>query len=213
MADFVSDSFTDTSNTVLSSHTGETGATWTQHPAFTADVWRITNANRSRPANGVGGYYASGTAASAECDITWDLYTVTDTGFIGVFARFDLDNPATAGYHMRYLSGGSDKWSLIEIVEGTWTEIGSYPEAISNGVTKSVLFECRNAYKRVWVDGVLRIDRPNNSVTQVGYVGVRGSNNADDHTTGVHLDNFVATDVGGGGAKYPSSLLLCGVGF
>lgn len=63
--DFVNDSFTDTDSVVLSSHTGETGAAWTQHSSYaTATVMIMSNRAYKDALSGTGMYYASGTAAN-----------------------------------------------------------------------------------------------------------------------------------------------------
>src|SRR3546814_9399686 len=68
---FVSDSFTDTAGTALASHTGETGASWTQHPSFAAGM-TITDANRCRPSSSgsIIAYYASGVPAGADYEVS-----------------------------------------------------------------------------------------------------------------------------------------------
>lgn len=78
--DFVNDSFTGADSTVLSSHTGETGATWTQHSSYTtATIMIMNNRAYKDAASGTGMYYASGTAANVnytvECAET-DLASV-----------------------------------------------------------------------------------------------------------------------------------------
>ena len=46
MTTFAQDAFTDTDNTLLENHTGETGATWTKHGLTGTGSAQITNANR-----------------------------------------------------------------------------------------------------------------------------------------------------------------------
>lgn len=74
---FVNDTFTDTNDTLLSDHTGETGATWTQHSGATGAI--IIRSNRAHKDNTSNSslYYASGlpsgvnyTVEAEEIDIT-----------------------------------------------------------------------------------------------------------------------------------------------
>ncbi len=90
---FVTDSFTDTNGTLLSSHTGETGATldetfrvvWGAHHPGTSRTGSTGQSQRTRIL-----YYASGAPASADYDVEMDLVCVgtTDTGTaFGVLGR------------------------------------------------------------------------------------------------------------------------------
>lgn len=62
--DFVRDTFTDTDSTLLSSHTGEAGATWTLHTLTTGTIIILTNRAHKDNTTNAALYYASGLPAS-----------------------------------------------------------------------------------------------------------------------------------------------------
>src|ERR1022692_1236936 len=80
-ANFVTDSFTDTAGTALTSHTGETGATWAKNGGFSGGSVIITDSNRIR--SGVSGasvYYASGDPNLADYSVSADVYVASAAG-------------------------------------------------------------------------------------------------------------------------------------
>lgn len=211
MATFVNDTFTDTSATALSSHIGETGATWTKHPSHPSGSAVISNANRSRYATTTTTcYYASGAPASAEYDVTVDLVTITNSGRQGVVGR--VDTSADTMYLARY-DQNNTRWEILKVVTGTATSLGTYTQTLTASQVYALKFEIRDATKKLYVDGVERISTADNEITGAGRVGLRGNTGTD--STAYHLDNLVAADpVGGGGGAGPpvGSLALLGVG-
>ena len=192
---FVSDTFTDTSGTNLEDHTGEVGATWTEHPSYTSGVQKISDANRLRGNTGIAAHYASGSPATAEYDVTADLIqrSAMASGYSGICGRM-----ATAENTM-YRGGyqtTSTKWTLAKIVTGTTTELGSYTQSLTNDQAYALKLEIRDAAKKLYVDSVERISSGDNAITAANSAGARCTGGSD--TTGYHLDNLVATDAGGG---------------
>jgi hypothetical protein len=197
MAVFVSDSFTDTTGTALGSHTGETGATWTKHPDYSGDAV-ISDANRVRSssAGGVVIYYASGTPTSAEYDVEADLVVKDVVNAIsGVQGRM---NTVTGDNHydFRY-NYFSLQWSLHRYVAGVETLLGTYSQTLSDEQSYALKLELRDAAKKCYVDGVERISSADNAVTAAGKAGLLMYRDAVGNTVGLHLDNFVATDLSG----------------
>lgn len=199
MAVFVSDSFTDTAGTVLDSHTGETGASWTEHPSFSDGESVISDGNRLRPnvlgTNGPG-YYASGVPDSAEYDVEADYRVVTVVaGSVQIAGR--LSTSAQTEYLARY---GDGEWQLFKAVSGSFTLLGSFSQTISAGNTYNLKLEIRDAAKKVYIDSVERISSADNAITADGRAGMTGGFNIT-NSTGLHVDNFVATDLSGGGSS------------
>lgn len=202
------DSFTDTAATVLSSHTGENNATWTKHTARPSP-FAITNANRVRPtfltSLATSLYYSSWVPASAEYDISAKyrfVGTLQASYFLAIFFR--CDTAAETGYQLRFNAG---TWELHSFVAGAATLRGSYVASYSNGTDVNVVIRCRNAKKQVYIDGVLRIETTDNTVTGAGRVALRGvgaSTSTD--STDYHLDGLWADDK----ATSPTPLLLTG---
>lgn len=79
--DFVNDTFTDTESVTLSSHTGEVGASWTQHPNYTTAIISIrSNRAHKDTATGSAAYYASGTPANADYTVECEMPDLISMG-------------------------------------------------------------------------------------------------------------------------------------
>src|SRR5574340_27254 len=116
MATFVSDTFTDTDNTNLSAHTGETGATWAKHTSYTADATIISN--QAKVSSGTAMYYASGNPTNADYYAAMDIIR-SGSGALGVACRVN-----TAA-HTFYYAQHYTNWQLYKAVAGTHTQLGS----------------------------------------------------------------------------------------
>lgn len=197
---FSSDTFTDTSGTNLTSHTGEVGASWTALGLGGGSA-AISDANRARPNSGGSLWdiwYSSGSPATAEYDVEGDLYVASNIGAGGIAGRvYETDNA-----YFAYFNSTVSEWRLFKIVSGSYTLLGSYSQSLSTSTSYAILLEIRDATKKVYIDTVERISSTDNAVASAGKAGVWLENGSD--STGYHIDNFVASDVaGGGGAAVP----------
>lgn len=189
MPDFVQDTFTGSSGTNLTSHTGEVGATWTTHPEGTANMV-LTDANRTRCSGNLAIALASGTAPTAEYDVSADFHWVTTVApapALSILARHDAT--VRTGYMATYTSG---EWRLRKVVAGSVTQLASYAQSLTNGQTYHVKLEIRDDVKKLYVDGIERCSSSDNAVTAIGRVGIEGFRQVA-NSTGIHLDNFVAS--------------------
>lgn len=75
MATFLTDTFTDTNATVLDSHTGERGATWTKVTGRTGVV--TIQANAAYQSSTQPTYYASGVPTSPDYDVAANVFFAT----------------------------------------------------------------------------------------------------------------------------------------
>jgi hypothetical protein len=120
--DFVTDTFTDTDNTVLSSHTGEVGATWTQHPACTTGtIIILSNRAHKDTASGNGCYFASGVPANA--NYTVEVLEV-DLTAVGLASRA-CGWMSTTGTFSAVCVGRQNTTAveLIKFIAGTGTQL------------------------------------------------------------------------------------------
>lgn len=198
---FVVDSFTDTDDTNLASHTGETGAAWTY---IEADAAAFVTGNRMRPSDDVNiSLRASGTPATAEYDVAADLFVVTN----GEFTNGVIGRAAAAGitFYLFDHYGTANQWRLFK-VSGGFTSLGSSSQTLSTSTTYAVVEELRDAGKKGYVDTVERISSADNAITSAGFAGVRPYGVATG-STGFHLDNFAASDPGGGGTTVSAASL------
>lgn len=187
---FLTDSFTDTSGTLLSSHTGEVGAAWTKHPNYTGNAV-ISNANRMRWDSGGGAtqaaYYTSATPGSAEYSVEATLFVASITGYMGITGR--MSTSADTMYLARY-DQFSTRWELYRAVTGSFTLLGSYNQTLTVNNSYAMRLEIKDSTKKLFVDNVERISSNDNTITAAGRVGIRLLTAT--NTTGFHLDNLSA---------------------
>jgi hypothetical protein len=185
------DTFTDTDNVLLSAHTADDGSTWTSHPSSTGTV-QISNQNRIHNSGvTVGVYYSSGVPVSADYSVACTLHAKDATGITGVLGR--MDTSATTFYAARY-SYSTVKWELYKFVAGTATLLGDFAQTISIGVDYALRLEMRGTSIKLFVDGAERVAATDSAITAVGRPGVRFLSATGTDTTGLHLDNFHATN-------------------
>lgn len=220
MATFVQDSFSGTTGGNLTAHTGEVGATWTEHPDY-GDNAVISADNRCRSGGTDVCDFASGVPASPEYDVSADLVCVSvpsDDRATGVCGRVSTSLDTMYAARHRHEEGililpDTNVWELLKIVEGSVTVLGSFDQTLSAGTTYALTLEIRDAAKKLFVNGVERISSADNAITAAGRVGVRFDGSASD-SIGYHLDNLSAVDPpnesGVGTAEF--SFLLAGGG-
>ena len=181
----VSDSFTGTNGTLLENHVGETGATWTFHPNYPADL-KLLNGRVWGPEWGL--YFPSGIPATNEYDVAADFTVMSNAGAIGLVGR-SLTSGADSLYMGRY-NAGTAQWELVKCVSAGCSNLATFPQTLAIGSTYAVKLEIRNAAKKLYVDGVLRASSTDNTITQVGRAGIRSGPGVTTSTGGYHLDNF-----------------------
>lgn len=185
----VQDTFTDTSATVLSSHTGETGATWTKHASFAGSA-AISSANRARnnSANPTL-YYASGTPATAEYNVECNFHVFTTAYFAGLVGR--VATGAITFYEVYHTAG---TWYLRKRIAGAITQLQTYVQALNNGQTYTLRLEIKDATKKVFIDGIERMSDTDNSITAAGKAGVWYAGGWSD-SAGFHIDDFTVSNI------------------
>lgn len=195
MPQFLSDSFTDTAGTDVTAHTGETGATWTEHSSYTTGSWVISDANRARPAASgvVSLYYASGAPLSGNhfVEAVYRAITVPGSGWAGVAARVST---AAATYYWAIYNFAAGRWELWRAVAGPGTLMGSYTQTLSAGVDYTLRLRCFNTDISLWVDGVSRVAVSNGNVAGTGRASLIANGNWD-NATGFHATSITAEDI------------------
>lgn len=202
MSQFVYDTFTDTDGVLPTSHTGETGATWTKHASGGGGAAVISNANRVRGTSSTRSlYYASGTPASADYDVTAVLYAVSTTDtYPGPCGRID-----TAAETMYYVTWDHTRglWELSKRVAGALTSLGTYADTFTVGTSKTCMLRMVGSTISVLIDGVSRISVTDTAISAAGKAGFRQGNAASTNSTGVHIDSISADDPASGGISIP----------
>lgn len=197
---FVTDTCTDTAATTLASHTGETGATWTiiTDGGGNGEVL-ISDANRMR-ANTLGintsavAYVPSGSPSSADYSVEADFRCVTNSAIAGIMIRADGATGAVFnGYHLQYRTFFG--WRLFVVTASSLpTQIGStYSTEMSAATTVHAKLTVSGSDFTVELDGVSQITGSDSTYSAAGKPGVLFAAIAL-NATGVHIDNFSATD-------------------
>jgi hypothetical protein len=191
VAAFVEDTFTDVAGTDLSAHTGETGATWTEHPVGLAGGLVISDANRVRNSGtSTNLYYASGTPPSADYYVQAVIVQRSDVGRGGICAR--LDDTADTEVLFRH-DASSDQWQLIEIVAASATTLDTAAATLVDEQEYTVRLEVEGTEARGYVDDVEVCAATLATVADAGAVGLRANNaSTGSNTTGYHIDTLVA---------------------
>jgi uncharacterized repeat protein (TIGR01451 family) len=196
------DEFTDTTGTLLSSHTGAVGATWVS-AAGQARTAVITNANRLRKetGNGAAQYYTSTVPASANYVVSADVYVASllATDATGVIGRMDTSGTSDTFYVARYMVDTA-RWELNKVVGGVITLIGTgtgtgyYSQTLTAGSSYRVSLQMNGTTISLLVDGVSRIVATDSAISAVGRGGVRSgittTTAAVSDTAGLQFDNF-----------------------
>ena len=137
MTAFVTDSFTDADSTAITSHTGETGATWARHASANNISVPVVNGNSLVTVEyGVNeNYYASGVPGVADYTVSAE-FTKSGTGYSEVFgpgAR--LQTSANTGYFfISFWAPAAVR--LYKYVAGTLTQIGASVSFVpADGIT------------------------------------------------------------------------------
>jgi hypothetical protein len=192
MAIFVSDTFTDTDAVAIGSHIGEIGAIWIAAPTYTGTA-AIYN-NRLTFGTGVPAFYASGAPSSADYTVKGDLYVASNAtnAIFSVAGR--MSSSVNTMYFGRY-SNSAGAWQLFKIVSGIATQLGSNAsQSLTVGQTYTVELILSGNSIVLKVDSTTIISVTDSSITAAGYAGFRSTMGSS--TTGYHLDNFVASDLG-----------------
>lgn len=190
--EFVSDSFTEASDTLLASHTGELGATWTKHgDAVYGSIMSVEAATgRISPTSNPSSFYASGTPPSANYRACVDVFAHSNISMnIGPCIR--MDTTANTMYCSRYNSGTS--WDLRKILAGVQSTLStSTSNLITLGTSKTLCVHASGT--SIWMtvngatEGSVVVDT---DISTAGKAGVRSAGGATT-STGFHLDNFSA---------------------
>lgn len=196
---FFRDEFTDVAGTLLTSHTPDSGGTWTfsaTHSDATGATPVISNANRCRSSGSAGSgaesvAYASPTSPTPDQQIDFTLWFETLAAEAGIVAR--LDTGADTFYRCRYRIN-SGAWQIHSIVAGTATLLGSFAETLVADTEYNARFELIGDRLKLYRDGVEQISVVDSSITAAGKVGVFFNSSGSDSIRG-HISRMEAWDV------------------
>lgn len=189
----VNDTFTDTAATLLQSHTGETGATWTKHGSYSSGSAQIS-ANGTRLAITATNcaYYASGVPSSADYTINaYGHVILADNGEMTIAGR--MSTGADTFYWARLQNS---TLSLFKRVAGSFTQLGSnVTYHTTTGQDLKLTLDMSGTTIRLLVDDVEQINQTDSAISAVGRAGFRTTTTASD-AAGIPVDRFEVTEAG-----------------
>ncbi|HUP62168.1 MAG TPA: C25 family cysteine peptidase [Thermoanaerobaculia bacterium] len=185
---FVSDSFTESSNQLLESHTPEIGGAWTREvggsglvvvasadfitPNLNNDYNRYTNA-------------AVPPATEYSIGVAFEVTNPSVNNLVDLVGRWD---PATStGYLARVQGNGTVTLALF--VNGVATVLSTSTGTVTTNTAHLLVFTIEDDLKAVYVDGVLRASSTDNTVTAANFVGVAMNRNG---SLQIAADDFFA---------------------
>lgn len=185
------DTFVDANGVLLENHTGEVGASWSQHPT-SATTLEIQSNRLERTTQALAVYLASGTPPSPDYSVEVTMTRVALAGgvFPGVIGR--ADSVANTLYQFRYETN-SDNFRMFKIVAGITTELGTpFVDVVPEGGSRKIRLQMEGDQIRGFVDGVLRVFDTDTDIAAAGSSGIRFAG-----TGGVWaMDNFRAATFG-----------------
>lgn len=189
---FVNDTFTDVDATAITSHTGETGATWTTYTQISGSTsMKIVN-NRAYTATGgeTNAAYASGSPPGADYSVFGIVVPKSLIGSSNICICGRLNTGANTLYRLILDTG---QLFLRKTVAGTGTTLGT-PYSITPNIDQSYQLELRMTGTTLegYLDGVLRTSATDASISAAGKVGLT-INLGGSSTTGFHMDRLWAT--------------------
>ena len=190
---FVNDTFTGTTGTILSSHTGELGATWTALAGLTGGD--KLDGNALRHSDGYPGWYvASGTpATNGSFDVQTEVKLVgtLPSDQVGLIANATT-GASTNMYVAMYDSVSATKgWVLRKYVNGVSSDT-SASATLTAGTIYTLKLEIRPGSQRLLVNGVEKVKTTDTSVGTPFKAGVFMMGSGSSTTNGLFLDNFAA---------------------
>jgi hypothetical protein len=207
---FLSDTFTDTTNTNLAFHTGEIGAIWTMHPSYPLSAAVIDSSGKLRstlPPTGNNStvFYSSSNPISADYTLDWDIKVNSIPGSLSVVAPTARSSTSQSTFYAVWYSD-TGLWSLYKYINTTTAGVllGSWQGSIVAGTTYHGKLSLNGTSLAVSVDGTQRISVTDSAISSAGKVGVLLYNTAADGS-GIVLDNLIATN-----ATTPSASIAVG---
>lgn len=185
---FISDPFTGTAGTAITSHTGTVGATWSLVTGSGAGSAVISDANRLRSNSATeASWYASGESFSSDMTISADVYIASWAGNTGLIGRV---SQSAYTYYLAKLDPTGNKAQIYKNIAGSFTLLAE--AAYSNpgtGTTHNMQFKIEGAELSLLIDGDTYVRATNTDIPTGSRAGLRMVS-ADSNTTGIHYANF-----------------------
>jgi hypothetical protein len=188
---FVSDTFTVGVNTLLESHSPNTGGAWTRQTGGSGIILNAAADNARNVAAGDWNVYSNATVAPAAevvVGVTVTFTNASTNNFIDLYGRASVT--LLQAYSVRLTAGGANNLTLIRWSGGTPTTIATATVAITLNSATSIVLSLKNASKSVTINGVTVASSADNTVAAAGGVALGMQSNVAGQTI---ADNFFAS--------------------
>lgn len=201
MALVVDDTFTEAVDTLITSHTGETGATWTRHPVgATIAPPYADGADEVRAGNDTDAYYyyASGAPANADWKATISYKNRASVGTgqnTVVWLRMTTTNPIN-GYGLFYVNSATPYFRLYKFYGAgpSAAQLGS-DYTMTLATDQDIDFYAVGTSIRAYNGSTLMISATDSDVSSAGRAGIRFSDYAlSGATGGINISRLQAWD-------------------
>jgi hypothetical protein len=187
---FVKDTFSGAvAGSNLTAHTGEIGATWTNHASSPTSSILVSSTGTiyGTTLGAANLYYASGVPASADYSVFADVVVKSLINAASVCGRV---NTGALTYYLAILDGSNI--SLYKRVAGTFTLLATTTAALSSGSTYRLGLHMSGTVIKATLNGVVYLAAGDAAIAAAGRAGVQLDSTSTD-TTGLHIDNFVGS--------------------
>jgi len=183
--EIVYDTFTESVNMALQSHTPDVGGAWvkwtintTGATVIAANDYVIGDDNGS-----TAGYFNQQSPASNDYNVIADVYVIYgNPGYVGVLGR----GTGNTFYSVHYSTG---IWYLNKVIDGVGTDLDTHYDTSVEDNWVTIKLELRDAAKKVYLNDIEILSSNDDSITQVGYGGFRVRATS-------RVDNFYVNDTG-----------------
>lgn len=200
---FVSALFGAPAGTPLTGYVSDTGGAWSFQTGSTGvleinSAGLLVNKSVDTDETVTALTVSAGLPLTSQYDLNWDwrVLTLPSGSAYSVWAR--TTTTAVTGYSVVY-SVNAGTLTLWKAVDDTYTPLSTCGSvSLSTSTTYHLIFRVRDASKNLIFDGAQCASTADNEIAAAGRVGIssHASLTADDDTHGIHVDNFVVTDVG-----------------
>jgi hypothetical protein len=184
------DSFTDADGTALTSHTADTGQSWTKNATASNNTAAPTiDGNRAHGENAsTASVYTLIAPAVADYVVSCDVVMRSDNNLSTCGPIGRLVSGVVTYYHVRYNTLGN-VWQLFKWVANSATQLGA-DQAQTLTVDQAYRAELRmlGSLISMVVDGVVLVSVTDTAIPAAGLAGLKWASPATS-TVGVHLDN------------------------
>lgn len=185
---FADDTFAGTTTSDLGGQSASDGGTWTARDGTGTVVGNGAGAIGSGSASR-GGYYHSGTPASADYTVSGDI-TITSSGKSSLSLAARMNTASNEQYFIRW-SGGIPGWEIYRRTGGSETSMWNGASGTVPTTTVAATLEVSGSNISLYLNGSLAQTVTNSAITSAGKAGIY---NFFADAGGSTIDNFSASD-------------------